>query len=88
MPHTVNLSDWIAERRNADPWLSIEVEDGDPVVIPDPILWPEPGDDDTNDDLAAKTIGAEEYARFKANGGTWTILLALVRERGGLDLGE
>ena len=88
MSNTVNLSAWINERRDRGPWLTIEVADGDPVTVPDPLLWPAPGEDDTNADYAAAILGADAYERFKANGGTWGMLNAIIEEHTGSTAGE
>ena len=84
MPEPVNLQAWIAERRSA-PWLTIDVGDGDPIQVADPIVWPEVPDDN---EQAMGTILGDGLERFKAAGGTWQILNALITERAGLNLGE
>lgn len=87
----VSLAEFREERAQAGN-IDIDLGDGSPpVVIPAAELWPDdlPSSSREPDAFAAAIVGADEWERFKAAGGTFKLFNAIydkvTKERQGAD---
>lgn len=95
----IKLSDY-KERKADEGAIDIELDDGSLFRIPPPELWPDEVMERTRTltkenaheyplaEQARDIVGAEEWARFTANGGTAVLFHSLLKEDHGADLGE
>jgi hypothetical protein len=90
----VRLSELIERKRNEGA-MEIDLDDGKPPIILDaPELWPDEfrkiaGDGkSTDEDIAKLLLGADNWKRFVAAGGTQGLFLSLLQERHNLTVGE
>ena len=93
MPDPIVFADWKAKKL-AEQAVPVTLSDGSIMTVPPVILWPEPLLDadgnptEKNDEWAVRIVGAEEWAKFKADGGDWLIMNAIIKEQKGLDSGN
>ncbi len=87
----VSFADFV-ERKEEEHGFDIDMPDGTVVHVPAPELWSdEVGDAYRSGDLsgaARAVLGAEQWERFTAAGGTATALNHIVAEQQGMDVGE
>lgn len=88
----VNLSQF-KEKKLAEGSITIELDDGAaPVVVPPPQLWSDEvyamAKDNDNAGACALVLGADEYGRFCAAGGSSAVLLSIIADTHGISLGK
>jgi hypothetical protein len=80
------------ERRIEEAGIDIELPDGTTVTIPPGELWPEETapllDADDYQAAAQVILGADEWARFVAAGGSWKLMNSILRDARGANAGE
>lgn len=87
----VNFRDYV-EHQRAEHGIPVDLDDGVSIVIPPVLLWPDEAFDARDagdvDRAVSLVLGDEQAARFRASGGTWRILGALIRDHQGATVGE
>lgn len=91
MGKKINLNEYRA-RTAAEAQFEVELGDGPPFVVPPLAMWP---DEVAPFAMAGKIVeaaemvlGKSEFARFRAAGGTATLLFAALQDELGVDLGK
>lgn len=74
------------EKIEAEGTIVVELDDGEPIRIPPPLLWPEPMP--RGWEAQQKAILGEQYERWVAAGGSGKLLNAIIEEAQGASTGE
>lgn len=83
------LADWIADREKEES-LDVVLPGGESITFPPAVLWPPPADgDETNNlDYMIQILGAEQFEKFIAAGGSWLMFNRLLVDARGMVAGE
>ncbi len=93
IPKRYQIAKILSEKREQHPDIEIEGDNGEVFRIPPPELWPDAVHEAASRNqlipLATALLGgAEQYAAFRAAGGSASLLNAIVAEHTGASTGE